>query len=121
MKITEAGPSLIQAFAQIPDLRQPLPAILTLATAAMLSEPRSLYAIAPWDRLQEPAVVRALGFTRERTPTVSTLHLGLKALYVAAFEAALGACAQAQRGPRERTSPSTGRRCMAATASSFRV
>jgi len=109
MKITEAGPSLIQAFAQVPDPRQPsgrrhpLPAILTLATAAMLCGARSLYAIAQWGRLQEPAVVRALGFTRERTPTVSTLHLVFKALDVAAFETALGAWAQAQLGPRDRT------------------
>ena len=104
MNAERAGPSLLQAFATVPDPRQrggrrhPLPAILALATAAMLAGARSLYAIAQWGRLQDPAVVHALGFTRERTPTVSTLHLVFKALDVAAFEVALSRWAQAQLG-----------------------
>jgi hypothetical protein len=43
-------------------------------------------------------VGRALGFTRARTPTVSTLHLVFKGLDVRAFEAALAAWAQAGDG-----------------------
>src|SRR5436309_14434576 len=106
MNALTAGPALLAAFATVPDPRQtggrrhPLPAILALATAAMLAGARSLYAMAQWGRLQEPAVVQALGFTRPRTPTVSTLHLVFKALDIDAFEAALAQWAQAQLGTR---------------------
>ncbi len=102
------GRSLLEAFATVPDPRQrrgrrhPLPAILALSTAAMLSGARSLYAIWQWGRLQRPEVVRALGFTRERTPTVATLHLVFKALDAVAFEAALAGWAGATLGDRER-------------------
>ena len=98
------GRSLLDAFATVPDPRKPrgrrhpLPALLALSAAAMLSGARSLYAIAQWGRLQAPATVRALGFTRERTPTVSTLHLVFKALDAQAFEAVLSQWAQAQLG-----------------------
>ena len=100
MKQNEIGRSLLTAFAQVPDRRSvhgrrhPLPAILALATAAMLCGARSLYAIAQWGRLQPPEVVRALGFTRARTPAVATLHYTFKLLDVEAFEAALGRWAQ---------------------------
>jgi hypothetical protein len=109
MKTFEAGPSLLRAFATVPDPRQaggrrhPLPAILTLATAAMLNGARSLYAIFQWGRLQDPATLGALGFTRERSPTVSTLHLVFKALDVDAFETALSGWTQQQLGRRVRT------------------
>lgn len=95
MKQEEIGQSLLEAFAQVPDRRSlhgrrhPLPAILALSTAAMLAGARSLYAIAQWGRLQPPEVVRALGFTRARTPAVTTLHYTFKALDVEAFEQAL--------------------------------
>jgi DDE_Tnp_1-associated len=100
------GRSLLEAFAAVPDPRRPrgrrhpLPALLALSTAAMLSGARSLYAIAQWGRLQPPAVVHALGFTRDRTPTVSTLYLVFKHLDVPAFEAALARWAQAGLGGR---------------------
>jgi hypothetical protein len=103
------GRSLLEAFARVPDPRQrrgrrhPLPALLALAAAAMLSGARSLYAIAQWGRLQPPGTVRALGFTRDRTPSVSTLHEVFRALDVAAFEAALAAWAQAGGGDRWET------------------
>jgi DDE_Tnp_1-associated len=102
------GRSLLAAFATVPDPRQrrgrrhPLPAILALSAAAMLSGARSLYAIWQWGRLQRPEVVRALGFTRERTPTVATLHLVFKALDAAAFEAALAGWAGATLGDQAR-------------------
>ncbi len=101
MKTPELGASLLQAFAQIPDpraargRRHPLAAILTLAVAAMLCDARSLYAIAQWGRLQSAETVRALGFTRPTTPTVSTLHEVFKILDVVAFETALARWAQA--------------------------
>lgn len=103
MKQKEIGRSLLEAFAQVPDhrsahgRRHPLPAILALSTAAMLSGARSLYAIAQWGRGQPPEVVRALGFTREQTPAVATLHYTFKALDVDAFEQALQQWAQQLR------------------------
>lgn len=105
----DLGRSLLAAFATIPDpriakgRRHPLPAILALATAAMLSGARSLYAIAQWGRLQDPAVLHALGFTRERTPAVSTLHLVFRRIEVTAFEAALQTWAQRNLGERGAT------------------
>lgn len=95
------------AFATVPDprsrhgRRHPLPAILALATAAMLSGARSLYAIAQWGRLQPPAVVAALGFTRTQTPAVSTLHLVFRDLDATAFETALNQWARATLGDDE--------------------
>jgi DDE_Tnp_1-associated len=100
------GWGLLEAFAQVPDPRRargrrhPLPALLALSAAAMLSGARSLYAIAQWGRLQPPEVVQALGFTRPRTPTVSTLPLVFKDLDVAAFEAAVSQWAVQQLGDR---------------------
>jgi DDE_Tnp_1-associated len=104
MKIEELGQQLSHAFAAIPDprsphgKRHPLPAILTLATAAMLNGARSLYAIARWGRLQSPEVVYALSFTRAKTPSVSTLHEVFQILDVEAFEAALASWAQEEVG-----------------------
>jgi hypothetical protein len=98
------GRSLLAAFAEVPDPRKlrgrrhPLPALLALSTAAMLSGARSLYAIAQWGRLQPPAVVEALGFTRAQTPCVATLHRAFKALDARVFEAALARWAQGQLG-----------------------
>lgn len=98
------GRSLLSAFASVPDRRKrrgrrhPLPAILALSTAAMLSGARSLYAIWQWGRLQDPAVVSALGFTRSQTPAVSTLHEVFSQLDVEAFERVVGEWAQAQVG-----------------------
>lgn len=87
--------SLLEALQQVPDhrsphgRRHPLPAILALAVAAMLSGARSLYAIWQWGRLQKPEVVRALGFSRDKTPAISTLHLVFSQLDIEAFEQAL--------------------------------
>ncbi len=99
MEEDDLGRTLRAAFASVPDTRNPhgrrhpLPAILALATAAMLSGARSLYAIGQWGRLQRPEVLRALGFTRPATPSVSTIHVVFQRLDVAAFEAALAAWA----------------------------
>jgi hypothetical protein len=102
------GRGLLEAFAAVPEPRRrrgrrhPLAAILALSAAAMLSGARSLYAIAQWGRLQRPEVVRALGFTRETTPCVATLHRAFKALDAAAFEAALAGWARATLGDARR-------------------
>ena len=101
MKTEEIGPSLLVAFARVPDVRSrhgrryPLPALLTLVTAAMLCGARSLYASAQWGREQPEAVVRTLGFTRQQTPGVATLHRVFKALDVDVFEMVLAQWAQA--------------------------
>jgi hypothetical protein len=96
-------PSLMEVLASVPDprsrhgRRHPLPAILALAVGAMLCGARSLYAIAQWGRDQGSPMAQALGFSRERTPCVSTLHQVFSRLDREAFERALGAWLQ-QRG-----------------------
>jgi hypothetical protein len=100
METGQFSPSLLAAFAEVPDprsaagRRHPLPAMLAMATAALLEGARSIDAIAQWGRLQPPAVLHALGFTRDRSPCGSTFHLVFKALDVVAFEAALAAWAR---------------------------
>jgi len=80
MEREDFGRSLLAAFAAVPDprsrhgRRHPLPALLALATAAMLCGARST------------------------TPCVATLHLVFKELDVVAFEATLRAWAQGQFG-----------------------
>src|SRR5579859_2640159 len=99
MEAAELGPSLLAAFARVPDVRSrhgrryPLPALLTLATAAMLCGARSLYAMAQWGRLQPEAVRQALGFRGPRMPGITTLHYVFKRLQVDAFERELQAWA----------------------------
>jgi len=63
--------------------------MLALATIAMLSGARSGAAVAQWGRLQSPASVAALGFTRSRFPCGSTFHLVFAALDAVAFAAVL--------------------------------
>jgi DDE_Tnp_1-associated len=100
------GPSLLTAFARVPDVRSrhgrryPLPALLTLATAAMLCGARSLYAMAQWGRTQPETVRRALGFRGPQMPGSTTLHYVFKRLEVDAFEAELQAWAAQTLDPR---------------------
>src|SRR5919202_3294633 len=104
MEEDELGRTLRAAFASVPDTRNPhgrrhpLPAILALSTAAMLSGTRSRYAIGQWGRLQRPEALRALGFTRPATPSVSTIHVVFQTLDVGAFEAALRGWARQHAG-----------------------
>ena len=106
MKTEELGPGLVQALTTVPDprsrhgRRHPLPAILALATVAMLCGARSLYAIAQWGREQPDEVIQALGFTREQTPGVATLHRVFKGLDAQQFEQALSGWAQSVLGGR---------------------
>lgn len=108
MKTDEFGPSLLAAFARVPDVRSrhgrrySLPALLTLATAAMLAGARSLSAISQWGRLQPPLVRQALGFREGEMPAATTLHYALKRLDVAGFEAAPQAWAARTLGPADR-------------------
>ena len=55
----------------------------------MLGGARSLYAIVQWGR-EHPQFARTLGFSRERTPCVATLHHMFRRMDVDAFETALG-------------------------------
>ena len=92
---------LLETFKTVSDprsrhgLRHPLPAILALATCAMLCGARSLYAIAQWGRDQPRDLIAALGFTRQSSPCVATLQRVFTRLDAAAFEAALRSWAQA--------------------------
>jgi len=107
MEVGKLVNSLREAFVCVPDprsalgRRHPLAAIFALATAAMLSGARSLYAISQWGRLQTLEVVANLGFRHERTPCVATLHRVFKNVDVEAFEAALKDWAQRNIGEEE--------------------
>ncbi len=72
--------SLAAAFRSVPDPRRTasvtytLPAILTLAVAAILANHLSVLAIAEWGARQSPDVLRTLGFPEGRTPAQSTVQ-----------------------------------------------
>src|SRR5260370_19789982 len=95
MKTEEIGPSLLAAFARVPDVRSrhgrrsQLPALLTLATAAMLAGARSLYAIAQWGRLPPPEGCRALGFPAGIMPAGTPLHYAIRPIDTTGCEAEL--------------------------------
>jgi hypothetical protein len=101
--IKRLGPSLVEAFQRVPDprspsgRRHPLPALLTLATCAMICNCHSLYAIAQWGREHEELAPK-LGFKGKQTPCVATLHLVFSRLNKEAFERALREWAQEQPG-----------------------
>ena len=101
------GKSLLRVLEEVPDprsrhgRRHALSAILALSVCAMASGARSLYAIAQWGRMQDPATLRELGFTRERTPAVSTFHKVFTGMDVEAFEGALGEWIETQMGREE--------------------
>lgn len=92
----DGGPSLMDVLSSLPDprsahgRRHPLGAVLALAVCAMLCGARSLYAISQWGRDQGSEMAQALGFTRDRTPCVSTLHQVFSRLDREGFELALG-------------------------------
>lgn len=102
------GPRLLEALSEVKDprkpkgVRHPLMAILALSVCAMLGGARSLYAIAQWGR-DHPQLAQSLGFSRERTPCVATLHHIFRRLDVDAFESALGRWAQECLGRGEAT------------------
>src|SRR5262245_23254059 len=78
--VTLSPRSLAAAFARVPDPRRaksvtyPLPALLTLAVAALLANHLSVLAIAEWGARQTPEVLYALGLPEGRTPRQSTLQ-----------------------------------------------
>ena len=106
--VGEWGPGLLDVLREVEDprkpkgVRHPLPAVLALPVCAMLSGARSLYAIAQWGR-EHPQFAQSLGFSRERTPCVATLHHVFRRLDVDAFESVLGRWAQECLGEGEAT------------------
>jgi hypothetical protein len=95
---TEAGasdpiPSLIEAFAEIPDhrraqgLRYPLPSFLALVTAALFAGRRGLKSIRRWALGLGKAQLRKLGL--KRVPSIGAFSTILSEADAAACEAAL--------------------------------
>ena len=97
------GPGLLGVLSEIEDPRKPkgvrhhLLAVLALSVCAMLSGARSLYAIGQWGR-EHTQLAQSLGFSRERTPCVATLHHVFRRMDVDAFETVLGRWAQESLG-----------------------
>jgi predicted transposase YbfD/YdcC len=91
---------LIASLHEIPDpryprgRRHPLAAILALMCVAMLCGYRSYSAIAEWGRCYGQKLVRALGFTRDKTPCAATLYRVLRQLDSPLVEAILSAWAE---------------------------
>ncbi len=87
--------SLLELFAEVPDprgkhgKRHPLPALLGLATVAMLAGMKSLEAMAQFGRDHGAWLARELGFRRDKTPCAATFCLLFRDLDIAAFEAKL--------------------------------
>ena len=69
--------------------RHPLVAILSMACAAMLCGCRTYGAIAERGRLHSGELTQALGFTRAKTPAVSTLFAVLSRTYRQQLEGVL--------------------------------
>ena len=97
----EIGRRLMEALADVPDprsargIRHSLSAIMAMSVCAMLGGARSLYAIAQWGR-EHPELAQVLGFSREQTPCVATLHHVFRRLDMDAFEGALSGWAQGE-------------------------
>jgi predicted transposase YbfD/YdcC len=107
-------PPLVAYLAQVPDpraargKRHPLGAILSLLCCALLSGTRTLQGVADWGRDHAPELIRALGFTRSKTPCCATLHTLLGKGDGTALEAPLRAWVHAveqQLGRRSQPEP----------------
>jgi hypothetical protein len=106
--------SLWAAFASVPDprcargKRFALPAILTLAVAAILSNHLSVLAIAEWGRGQRREVLHALGFPSGVTPHQTTLQRLFRRLDPTAVATALTRYFDPPAGAEERPRGSQG-------------
>lgn len=93
-------PTLWDAFSRVPDRRAasgrryPLPALLTIALAALLSGRRSQAAITRWGRGLGRAELRALGIRERRGPCAATWCVFFQTLDIGALEQALAAWAR---------------------------
>ncbi len=68
--------------------RHPLKSILALLVIGLMCGHKGYTSIATWARSQ-PALAKALGFTKKKTPSASTIHNLLKKLDVVALEETL--------------------------------
>ena len=68
--------------------RHPLKSILALVVIGLMCGHKGYTSIATWARSQ-PALAKALGFTKKKTPSASTIHNLLKKLDVGALEETL--------------------------------
>ena len=99
------APTLFDELATVPDprsrhgRRHPLSAILGMAALAMLMGRTSLAGIARFGRQFGPSLAFALGFSRGRTPSLSTLSRTLAALDAGAVETALARWVAARLDP----------------------
>ncbi|HEV2770734.1 MAG TPA: ISAs1 family transposase [Solirubrobacteraceae bacterium] len=106
--------SLREAFASVPDPRRgqgrrfALPAILTLAVAAILADHLSEQAIAEWGADQDPAVKRALGVPKGVAPHQTTIQRLFRRLDPARLAAALTAYFDPPAAPGARPRGSQG-------------
>lgn len=94
--------TLWDAFSSVPDHRSPqgrrfpLPALLTLATAAMLCGRQTLTGIAWWTRTLTRADLAELGIRAKRGPCPATWCMFFQSLRVDELEAALSAWVRGQ-------------------------
>ena len=92
-----APSSLAEAFTQVPDprraasVRYPLPVLLALTVAAILSGQQSVLAITEWGAGQAPDLLGALGLPAEQRLRQSTVHRLFAKLDGRAVGAALAA------------------------------
>ena len=94
-------------------------AILGLAVCAILCGARSPYAVSQWGRDQGEEVAEALGFTRQRTPCVSTLHQVFSRLDQEAFECELGRSRPHGLSAGEAVASSPSGRCASVTVQTW--
>ena len=93
-------PSLMEILADMPDfrkargIRHPLPAVLTLACAAMMCGYRSQNAIAQWGNNYGSQWLHLLGFTRAKAPSQPTIHRIFDGVDISLLEAKLAQWAQ---------------------------
>jgi hypothetical protein len=98
--MSDVVPPLLGFLSEVPDFRSsqgrrhPLPAILSMACAAILCGYRTYPAIAEWGRTYGRDVVRSLGFTHEKTPCAATLHTVFRGLDRQKLEARLSEWAE---------------------------
>ena len=95
--------TLWEVFSAVPDhrtasgRRYPLPALLTIAVAAMLCGRKGQIGIVRWSQGMSRADLRALGIRERRPPVASTWCMLFQCLDVAALEARLSAWVRGER------------------------